>query len=145
MKKIYCMIGVVLLGLAGCSSSADYADWNALDGEWNVLRVGDYVVDIPGYENPDEVPFIGFQPEDGSVYGLLGCNRLVGVRIIDAKHPQVADFSNLGSTLMLCEDMKVEDKLLPALRSVVHYQIAPNGYLQLLDAEGAVVIELQKR
>ena len=145
MMKHMIVFGAMLIGLVSCSGSSSYADWNDLDGVWTVLRVGTSIVDVPDESDSDSVPYVGFNSQDGTVYGSLGCNQLMGVRVVDPKHPECADFSALGTTLMLCDDMELEEMLLGALWSVVHYQIAPNGYLQLIDGDGAVLMELQRR
>lgn len=132
----------ILLAAVSCKSET-YGDWNEIQGEWRVVRVGTW--DLPA---PDslrtggrEIPFLGFEPTEHRIYGYAGCNRIVGGYIVAEKTDE-ADFSGVGTTLMMCPDMSVEDALLPALRRVARYEVLPDGRLCLLDRDGESQVEL---
>lgn len=133
-----------LLAAVSCRDAA-YGDWNEIQGEWQVVRVGTW--DLPAADSlrtdARELPFLGFEPSEHRIYGYAGCNRIVGGYAI-GKEADRADFSSVGTTLMMCPDMSVEDALLPALRRVVHYAVLPEGRLCLLDADGEPQVELER-
>ena len=125
------MAVVVMVSCAGKKS------FNALNGEWNVVSVGELVV-------PDSVDaFLGFDIAEQLVYGCTGCNQLTGALPAEVS-PEVPMFAAMGSTRMMCTDMIVEDALLPALGQVVDFKVEGNN-LYLLNAEGNTVVSLVKR
>ncbi|MBO7279079.1 MAG: META domain-containing protein [Bacteroidales bacterium] len=142
MKKIVLM-AIVLLGLAACSGSVQYSDWNALQGEWQIVQVGAERVELD--KEGGIPPLLGFSKEDNRVYGYLGCNQLTGALVIHPEDVTVADFSSVGRTMMLCEDMALEDAILAALAQVRHYQISEENHLQLFNADGQVMMTLKMR
>ncbi len=120
MKKIYVSVGlaVALIGLASCASTRDMATVADIGGEWNIIEInGTAVVPAPG----QEFPFIGFDTQEGKVYGNSGCNRMMGSFDVNAK-PGTISLSALGSTRMMCPDMTVEKNVLSALAQVKTYK-----------------------
>ena len=118
-------------------SCAEKKSFEALNGEWNVVAIGEMAV-------PDSVDaFMGFNVAEQLVYGNAGCNHLTGSLPAEV-NPEVPMFAAMGSTRMLCPDMAVEDALLPALGQVVDFKIDGNN-LYFLDAAGVTVVSLEKR
>lgn len=88
------------LALASCGAGkqATIAD---LGGEWVITSADGNTL------NAETTPFIGINAADGTVYGSTGCNNLVGTLDKNQK-PGTVDFSQLGSTRMMCADMTSE-------------------------------------
>lgn len=136
MKKVTNLF-VALMAVVVMVSCAGKKSFNALNGEWNVVSVGELVV-------PDSVDaFLGFDIAEQLVYGCTGCNQLTGALPAEVS-PEVPMFAAMGSTRMMCTDMIVEDALLPALGQVVDFKVEGNN-LYLLNAEGNTVVSLVKR
>lgn len=136
MKKVTNLF-VALMAVVVMVSCAGKKSCNALNGEWNVVSVGELVV-------PDSVDaFLGFDIAEQLVYGCTGCNQLTGALPAEVS-PEVPMFAAMGSTRMMCTDMTVEDALLPALGQVVDFKVEGNN-LYLLNAEGNTVVSLVKR
>lgn len=136
MKRVTNLF-VALIAVVVMVSCAGKKSFNALNGEWNVVSVGELVV-------PDSVDaFLGFDIAEQLVYGCTGCNQLTGALPVEVS-PEFPMFAAMGSTRMMCADMTVEDALLPALGQVVDFKIEGNN-LCLINAEGNTVISLVKR
>ena len=118
-------------------SCAEKKTFEAINGEWNVVTIGEMAV-------PDSVDaFMGFNVAEKLVYGFTGCNHLTGA-LPAAVTPETPIFAAIGSTRKMCVDMSVEDALLPALGQVVDFKVEGDN-LSLLDAEGVAVVSLAKR
>ena len=125
------MVAIVMV------SCAEKKSLDALNGEWNVVAIGEMAV-------PDSVDaFMGFNVAEQLVYGNAGCNHLTGSLPAEV-NPEVPMFAAMGSTRMLCPNMAVENALLPALGQVVDFKVDGNN-LYFLDAAGVTVVLLEKR
>ena len=128
---------VALMAIFVMASCAQKKTFEALNGEWNVVTIGDMLV-------PDSVDaFLGFNVAEQLVYGNAGCNHLTGTLPSEVSS-EVPMFAALGSTRMWCADMAVENALLPALGQVVDFKVDADN-LYFLDAAGATVVSLAKR
>lgn len=125
--------------MAGCSSNKSGA-WTELSGEWNVVEIDGTRIVADSLQNR---AYIGFSPADSSIFGCAGCNRLVG-RMGLGEDPTVADFTAIGTTMMMCPDMSVEEMFLPALREVKGYVSTDENHIELRDASGNVRMVLEK-
>ena len=87
------------LALASCGAGkqATIAD---LGGEWVITSADGNTL------NAETTQFIGINAADGTVYGSTGCNNLVGTLDKNQK-PGTVDFSQLGSTRMMCADIDI--------------------------------------
>lgn len=136
MKKVFGLF-VSAMALFAMVSCGEEKNFDALNGEWNVVSVGEMVV-------PDSADaFIGFNVAEQLVYGSTGCNHLTGALPAEVT-PEAPMFATVGSTRMMCADMTVEDALLPALGQVVDFKVDGDN-LYFLDATGTTVISLAKR
>lgn len=136
MKKMLnlCMALVAMLAMASCAGQKSF---DKLNGEWNVISVGEVIV-------PEGVDaFMGFDVAEQLVYGSTGCNHLTGALPIEIA-PSMPLFSAMGSTRMFCADMSVEDAMLPALACVVDFKVEGNN-LYFFNADGITVMTLVKR
>ena len=136
MKKAFNLF-VALMAVVVMASCAGKKNFDALNGEWNVVSVGEMAV-------PDSVDaFMGFDIAKQLVYGSTGCNQLTGALPAEV-NPEMPIFAAMGSTRMMCVDMTVEDALLPALGQVVDFKVEGDN-LYFLNAAGTTVVSLEKR
>lgn len=136
MKRManLCAVLVAALVMVSCVEKNSFEQ---LEGEWNVVSVGELVV-------PDSVDaFMGFNIAEQLVYGSTGCNQLTGSLPVEIGS-ETPMFAAMGSTRKICVDMTIEDVMLPALGSVVDFKVEGNN-LYFLDTTGATVLTLVKR
>ena len=136
MKRMYnlCVAMVAMCVMVSCAVKNSF---EKLNGEWNVVSVGEVLV-------PESVDaFIGFDVVGQLAYGSTGCNHLTGT-LPAKKSTSTPLFSAIGSTRMLCANMTVENVMLPALASVVDFKVKGSD-LYLFDADGDIVLTLVKR
>ena len=119
--------------LSSCGTTTKSVD---ITGEWNVVSVeGKQVTGNP---------YIGFDTENGRLYGNAGCNRIMGGFEIDSVNPGHIGLTNVASTRMMCPDMETEQKVLDALNEVTGFKSSATG-VELTDKDGKVLISLEKR
>ena len=119
--------------LSSCGTASKSVD---ISGEWNV-------VSVEGKEVTGN-PYIGFDMENGRLYGSAGCNRIMGGVEIDSVNPGHIGLTNIGATRMMCPDMETEQKVLEALNEVAGYKASATG-VELTDKDGKVLMSLEKR
>ncbi|MBM6882886.1 META domain-containing protein [Bacteroides caecigallinarum] len=119
--------------LSSCGTASKSVD---ISGEWNV-------VSVEGKEVTGN-PYIGFDMENGRLYGNAGCNRIMGGVEIDSVNPGHIGLTNIGTTRMMCPDMETEQKVLEALNEVAGYKASATG-VELTDKDGKVLMSLEKR
>lgn len=126
-----------VLAVASCTTTKSAY---SLAGEWDVTMInGTRVKPVA-----DVTPFLGFDLNEGHVYGFTGCNRLTGSIDAKALANGKADFSRMGSTRMLCHDDSYERPFLDALGKACRSTLAGDS-LQLMDKSGNVLVTLHKR
>lgn len=144
MKKVFvalCMTGL-LAAATSCKTSNNAAtSTSALNGEWKITEVNGQ--NITKTKNPNEA-FIGFDVAKKSMYGSTSCNRFFGELNADANKGTIS-FGNVGSTLMMCEDIKTEEQVLKAVNETKSYELKGGKKLTLKSADGKVLMTLQKR
>ncbi len=119
--------------LSSCGTTTKSVD---ITGEWNVVSVeGKQVTGNP---------YIGFDTENGRLYGNAGCNRIMGGFEIDSVNPGHIGLTNVASTRMMCPDMETEQKVLEALNEVAGFKSSATG-VELTDKDGKVLMSLEKR
>lgn len=119
--------------LSSCGTTGKSVD---ISGEWNV-------VSVEGQKLTGN-PYIGFDMQEGRLYGNAGCNRIMGGVELDSINPGKIGFTGVASTRMMCPDMETEQKVLEALNEVAGYQASATG-VELTDKDGKVLISLEKR
>lgn len=118
MKNLRVIGATLFMGIvaASCHSSKTALQPEALNGEWNIMTVGDKQATAA------KQPYIGMDIEAKRLYGCAGCNRIIGsVETEPGKAGQVS-FGKVGSTRMLCPDMDTESAVLEALNKVSGYK-----------------------
>lgn len=144
MKKVFvalCMAGLLAATTSCKTSNSAASSVSALNGEWKITEVNGQ--SITKADNDNEA-FIGFDVEKKSMYGSTSCNRIFGQLDADAKKGTIS-FGTVGSTRMMCHDMKTEEQVLKAFNEVKAYELKNNSTLTLKSADGKVLMTLQKR
>lgn len=140
MKNLRVIGATLFMGIvaASCHSSKTALQPEALNGEWNIMTVGDKQATAA------KQPYIGMDIEAKRLYGCAGCNRIIGsVETEPGKAGQVS-FGKVGSTRMLCPDMDTESAVLEALNKVSGYK-GTDKELSLTDSKGNTLLTLSKR
>ena len=112
MKKLVLEMMAICAGalIVSCGSVS------SLDGEWNITEVDGQKI------STERMPFIGFDVAQKRIYGNSGCNRMMGSFEADSLKPGTLKFGQIGSTRMMCPDMKTEQMVLGALDKVTSFQ-----------------------
>ncbi len=141
MKKsgvLKLIIGCLLM--TGCSLTKQTVK-PYVAGEWTVVTIGGIPVDTTGLT---DAPFIGFDREEGRIYGSASCNRFFSGLELDTVQSRMR-FGMIGATRMMCPHIELENRMLSALDSVRRYEPTADGRLRLLSEEGRVMLELRRR
>lgn len=141
MKKNVFMAAAAAFVMAACGSQKSVSDLSSLNGEWDIIEVEGKKINAADCES---APFLGFDAKKHNLYGNTGCNSLTGSLNANAKKGTI-DFSNTGTTMMLCADMETERRVLDALKKSHKFSIPSTGKLTLNDNSGNTVIVLQKK
>lgn len=136
MKCLYVAMVAISVLFTSCHTAKEAVNANDLDGEWNVMEINGQAV------KAESQPFIGFDAQNGRVYGYTGCNRLMGA--LTLSKPNKIELGQMASTLMACPDMETERLLLNALASVKSLKCSGKT-LVLYGADKEPVMLLQKR
>lgn len=129
-------VSSLLLTSCHTAKEAVAVNENAMNGEWNIVEIQGNPVQA------ESQPFIGFDAQDGRVYGYTGCNRLMGA--LTLSKPNKIELGQMASTLMACPDMETERLMLNALASVKSLKCSGKT-LVLYGADKEPVMLLQKR
>lgn len=115
-------------------------DLSALNGEWLITTVNNEAVSFDLHKQP----FIAIDVVKESVHGYLGCNSFTGGYKVDEAVNNSISFPTLGSTMMACMDMALEDKVSKALNAVKTYKLTVEG-VAFYDANGERIMTLLKK
>lgn len=139
-KQIIPLVAMAFVALASCQSSKNQMASSPvnLDGEWNITEVNGSAITIK------ETPYIGFNVEDGRVYGYTGCNNIMGSFKQNVEAGSL-DLSQMASTLMAGPNMDVERNVLNALGQVKGYKLLNNEEIALCNEKKRPVVVLKKR
>ena len=136
MKCLYVAVAAAVLSLAACRSSKDAVSVNDLDGEWNVVEIQGQAVQA------ESQPFIGFDAQDGRVYGYTGCNRLMGA--LTLSKPNKIELGQMASTLMACPDMETERLMLNIMQRMSGIATVTHKYMEELKGLKTKVLDTRK-
>ena len=140
MKKMNVMLmsvlasGLLMMSCGSAKKSVSIAD---LAGEWVIVEVNDKAV------SAEETPFLGFEVNEGQLYGNAGCNSLMANFDLSKTSGELT-FDAIGSTKRMCADMATEDAILQALGEVRSFALDGEN-LKLNNADGKELMELKKR
>lgn len=130
-----------IIALASCATTNKTVTLNDIAGEWNIVEVNGETLDT---SKSDTKPFIGFDLKEGRVYGSSGCNRIMHTLDKNAKAGTI-DLEHMASTMMMCPDMEIEQKVLGALTKAKSYRKAGKNKVELCNANGKRVALLTKK
>ena len=140
MKKMNVMLMSVLAGglmMMSCGSAKKSVSIADLAGEWEIVEVNEKSV------SAEETPFLGFNVNEGQLYGNTGCNSLMASFDLSKTSGELS-FDAVGSTKRMCADMATEDAILQALGAVKGFALE-GEMLKLIDGEGKELMELKKK
>jgi len=104
---------------------------------WKLTRLGDAAI---GGASADREPHVILHPDDRSVSGSGGCNRLAGGYELSS---ELLTFGRLATTMMACIDgMETEGAFLAALAQASGWAVTGQE-LALLDAAGTEVARFE--
>lgn len=140
MNKTLLLGGALLVAaLTSCSTTRTVAA-DDLSGEWNVAKIEGRAITV---DADSENPYIAFDVVNGRMFGLVGCNRIMGG--IHANEKGEIDFSGILGTRMMCPNMALEDSLLTAINQVKLFGINKDDQLVLMDSHHREMVTLDKR
>lgn len=124
------------VGIGSCATGKPQHETVSVVGKWNIVAVEGVRVD-----SIERTPYIQFGT-DNRMNGCAGCNQMMGSYAVDSVN-QTLTFDHMGSTRMMCRDMKTEDAVLSAMGKVKGYR-AENAHLILVDEAGSSLLTLEK-
>lgn len=107
MKNIQLIAAAAIL-LCSCSATKTIGPVADLNGEWDIVKVDGKTIDTTKTEFR---PTLGFETAKNNVFGCAGCNSIMGTARVN-KDKQTINFSEIGSTLMLCANMEYSSRYL---------------------------------
>lgn len=142
MKRICYVASVVLVAaaiLAGCCNCRSFQRKNQrplVGTEWQLVQLGGEKI------TPEADRFtLTLQSEESRLVGKGDCNQLTGVYA--ASESRALNFTQLGSTRMLCPNAELEARFVAALEQTTHYDM--DGAMLLLLSNGDLVAVLQAK
>ena len=143
MKKLVLKMMAVCAGalIVSCGSGKNMLSVSSLDGEWNITEVDGQKI------STERMPFIGFDVAQKRIYGNSGCNRMMGSFEADSLKPGTLKFGQIGSTRMMCPDMKTEQMVLGVLDKVTSFQTVSDkpDVITLCNQDGRPLMTLEKK
>lgn len=127
--------------MTSCGTSTQVATLADINGEWLITEAGGKAVSA---SQDEERPFIGFDSNEGRIYGYMGCNRLTGTFNKNMK-PGKIDMSKTGSTRMMCPDMTTEDLIMSQMSKISNYKKLKGNKIALTDDKDNNVIILERK
>lgn len=139
-KQIMLVVMMLSVILTSCQSFKNQAIPSpvSLDGEWNIVEVNGSAIAIK-----DEL-YIGFNVEDGRVYGYTGCNNIMG-SFKQNSETGLLDLSQMISTLATGPNIDVERNVLNALGQVKGYKSLSSEEVALCNKKKRPIVILKKR
>lgn len=142
MRKICKFASVVLVAaamLAGCCNCRSFQRKHQrplVGTEWQLVQLGGEKI------TPSNECFtLTLQSEESRLVGKGDCNQLTGV--YTASESRALNFTQLGSTRMLCPNAEREARFVEALEKTTHYDM--DGAMLLLLSNGDLVAVLQAK
>ena len=123
-----CLMVVATLGLQSCKSSEGLSKGSSLlDGEWEIIEIkGESVLK----NDHQPFPYIAFDQENGRFGGTSGCNRMMG-EMKQGKKTGSLSFGKIAGTLMMCQNMDTERKVVAMLEEVKSYKYLKSDQIAL--------------
>lgn len=93
---------------------------------WELIELGGR----PIAANQEPTPEIIFSDTSNRVYGNSGCNRFFGTYTLDANKKRLT-IGQVGSTMMACPNMNIEQEFLEVLKKADSYILQENSLILL--------------
>lgn len=139
MKRLFFLTAVAgALLMTSCQTTNTAFSPAKMEGEWNITEINGAQVSAQPY------PYIGFDTQEGRVYGNSGCNRLTGTYTLKGKKGRI-ELSQMASTMMACENMDLEQKVLKALGETERISAVDDDHLVLSGKNKMQIVRLEKR
>ena len=139
MKRVifYVLMLPMVLGMMISCSEAK-TDAKKLEGKWNVVEVkGEKIL-------KEGLPYMEFDMAQNKLHGNAGCYMFNTTITLDANDVSSITIAPGAATMMACPDMETEGKVLKAINEVKSFDVLSGGGIGLYDANGALVIVLEK-
>lgn len=143
MSKKYNIVFLIFtmflaFNLSSCSSTKDVQklsyDQSLKDTKWQLESLNEKAI-----KKIERVASINFDKEN-KVYGNLGCNNFFGK--FESKN-DLLKISQIGSTMMMCQDMQTEQNFLNVLENVKTFKLE-NSTLELFNQNGKNIAKFRK-
>lgn len=125
------------------TEGSEKMDVAVLNGEWLIETINGEAIG-----KAEKMPYIGFDIAEKQVYGNAGCNLMTGkidtVGMISEMGTPAVLSMTIGTTMMMCPDMAVEDAVLKALNSVRSVKVMDENNLVLCDEAGNEVLGISR-
>lgn len=129
-KSIIILAAASMAMLSACCGKTD------LSGKWEIETLNGKEVTATETD-----PFIEFDTTEGRVHGFTGCNIMNGSFTQDGNK---LTFGNMATTMMAGPDMDLEREVLDAINATASVKKASDGKLNVYDAEGNLLMVLDK-
>ena len=139
---LFYMISLVFVVVACRTSSSLPAQQGGITEKyWKLVEINGKPVVLD--ESTSREPHIILKETDNRVNGNGGCNTLFGTYEIDRAANRIR-FSQMGSTMMACINMEIENELKKVLEMVDNYSLSADGkYLSLNRARMAPLAKFE--
>ncbi len=143
MSKKYNIIFLIFtmflaFNLSSCSSTKDVQklsyDQSLKDTKWQLESLNEKAI-----KKIERVASINFDKEN-KVYGNLGCNNFFGK--FESKN-DLLKISQIGSTMMMCQDMSIESLYSKILENVKKYKVE-KGILIFFDKDNKEIAKFKR-
>lgn len=127
---------VLLLG----KKKVEESSLSELSGEWVIeTTFGKKIIGTA-----EIVPFIGFDADEGRIYGNVGCNTINGELSQDSAKANSLIFNNIASTMLLCPSMETEKIIMECLNATASFKKENDGRVILYNNKGDELLVLKK-
>ncbi|MGO4707887.1 META domain-containing protein [Chryseobacterium sp. 2TAF14] len=134
MNKFLSIFIAAVCFISALSCSSAKLQSQHIQRQWMLISFGDFTKEQL-IKSKAEINLTA-PPEDGKIKGtaMMGCNRMFFT--LEFKSKNKVEISGLGSTLMACQEMEIEDQFTKVFEKMTRYQI-DGHFLTLYDDKGA--------
>lgn len=131
-------VSVLSLVLISCSSTkgleVSKVSQNLENTKWELVSLNQKEI-----KKLDKIASINFE-KDNKVFGNLGCNNFFGTYKVNSTNLEIGQ---VGSTMMMCLDMSVENEYSKVLQNVKSYKMKENN-LMFFDENSKEIAKFKK-
>jgi heat shock protein HslJ len=120
-RKIYLIIIMLIIGIQGCASKESAQIQEKTQAQTAAMPSGSWqTIAMRGKAIKGHNPNFTLDMTKNAIYGFSGCNRFFGSFSLNGKNIK---FSQLASTMMLCESANVEKDFFADIGRTDHYRL----------------------